>query len=133
MKYVYLDVDQKDWDGMVELLAPTATAAYSAGKFSFDNRDEIIDFLRRNMDRAMRFIRVTRFTIPKSTSLVTGPQPLGRSRTPLSTASGISSSWVRRSTRTTTSGSPAVGSSAVRHTDAPTSSCSRPPRSRALR
>ncbi|HTO01549.1 MAG TPA: nuclear transport factor 2 family protein, partial [Microthrixaceae bacterium] len=52
IKYAYLRcLDQKDWDGMVELLAPDATAAYSAGKYSFDGRVEIIDFVSRNMSR----------------------------------------------------------------------------------
>ncbi len=52
VKYAYLRcLDQKDWDGMAELFAPEATAAYSAGKYSFDGRDEIIDFVARNMSR----------------------------------------------------------------------------------
>lgn len=52
LKYAYLRcLDQKDWDAMVDLFAPEATAAYSAGKYSYDGRDEIIGFLVRTMSR----------------------------------------------------------------------------------
>ena len=40
VKYAYLRcLDQKDWDGMAEILCEDASAAYSGGKYSFDGRD----------------------------------------------------------------------------------------------
>ncbi len=52
LKYAYLRcLDQKDWDSMGALFTSDATASYSAGKYRFDGRDEIVDFLVRNMSR----------------------------------------------------------------------------------
>lgn len=52
LKYAYVRcLDQKRWDEMAELFCEDATAAYSGGKYSFSGRDEIVGFLRRNMDR----------------------------------------------------------------------------------
>lgn len=51
-KYAYLRcLDQKDWDGLAQVLAPDATAAYSGGRYTYAGRDEIVEFLRRNMGR----------------------------------------------------------------------------------
>lgn len=50
LKYAYLRcLDQKLWDEMVDLFTEDAVAAYSGGKYRFEGRDEIIDFLRRSM------------------------------------------------------------------------------------
>lgn len=52
VKYAYLRcLDTKDWDAIAELLAPDATAAYSGGRYTYRGRDEIVEFLRRNMGR----------------------------------------------------------------------------------
>lgn len=52
LKYAYLRcLDQKDWNGMGELFSADATAAYSAGKYRFEGREQIVDFLVRNMGR----------------------------------------------------------------------------------
>ena len=39
-------VDTKEWDDLAETFSPDARSVYSDGKFSFDGRDAIIDFLR---------------------------------------------------------------------------------------
>jgi hypothetical protein len=52
VKYAYLRcLDTKDWDGLAATLAPEATAAYSGGRYTCTSRDEIVDFVRRNMGR----------------------------------------------------------------------------------
>lgn len=52
LKYAYVRcVDQKLWDELHGLFCEDATAAYSGGKYSFEGRDAIVDFLRRNMSR----------------------------------------------------------------------------------
>lgn len=52
LKYAYLRcLDQKRWDDMAELFTPDATAAYSGGKYHYEGRDAIVDFLRTNMSR----------------------------------------------------------------------------------
>ncbi len=42
-------VDTKDWELMRSVLAPEARSVYSDGKFSFDNREDIIDFLSKGL------------------------------------------------------------------------------------
>ena len=50
LKYRYMrGIDQKLWDDLEEVFTPDAVATYSGGKYRFDGRDAIIDFLRRNM------------------------------------------------------------------------------------
>src|SRR5690606_21414846 len=50
VKYRYLRcLDQKRWDELGECLAPGCTAAYSGGRYAFEGRDAIVDFLRRSM------------------------------------------------------------------------------------
>ena len=50
VKYKYLRcLDQKLWDEMAEVFTEDAVAGYSGGKYSFDGRDAIIDFLVRSM------------------------------------------------------------------------------------
>src|SRR4051794_20321090 len=52
LKYAYFRcLDQKRWDEMSELFTLDATAAYSGGKYQYQGRDEIVDFMRRNMSR----------------------------------------------------------------------------------
>lgn len=52
LKYAYFRcLDQKRWDEMATLFVPEATAAYSGGKYHYEGRDAIVDFMRRNMDR----------------------------------------------------------------------------------
>jgi SnoaL-like domain len=50
LKYRYLRcLDQKLWDEIAECFTEDAAAAYSGGKYSFDGREAIVDFLRRSM------------------------------------------------------------------------------------
>ena len=50
VKYRYLRcIDQKLWDDLTEVLTEDCTAAYSGGKYSYDGRDAIIEFLRTSM------------------------------------------------------------------------------------
>jgi uncharacterized protein (TIGR02246 family) len=53
LKYAYFRcLDQKRWDEMADLFVPDgAVAAYSGGKYRYEGRDAIVDFMRRNMDR----------------------------------------------------------------------------------
>jgi len=53
VKYAYFRcLDQKDWDGMIELFVPDgAVAAYSGGKYRYEGREAIVEFMRTNMDR----------------------------------------------------------------------------------
>ena len=52
VKYAYLRcLDQKDWDGLAEVLCEDATASYSGGKYTYTGRDEIVGFISRNMGR----------------------------------------------------------------------------------
>jgi hypothetical protein len=50
LKYKYLRcLDQKLWDEMGECFVADATAAYSGGKYSYDGRDAILEFLVKSM------------------------------------------------------------------------------------
>src|SRR6476620_3846231 len=50
VKYRYLRcIDQKLWDDLAEVLTEDCTAAYSGGKYSYEGRDAIIEFLRTSM------------------------------------------------------------------------------------
>ena len=50
VKYKYLRcLDQKLWDEMAEVFTEDAVAGYSGGKYAFDGRGAIIDFLVRSM------------------------------------------------------------------------------------
>jgi hypothetical protein len=50
LKYRYLRcLDQKLWDELDEVLAPDAVAEYSGGKYTFEGRGAIVEFLRRAM------------------------------------------------------------------------------------
>jgi len=52
LKYKYMHcVDKKLWEEMAEVFVPEATAAYSAGHYSYSGRDEIIAWLRKGMER----------------------------------------------------------------------------------
>jgi hypothetical protein len=52
LKYRYLrGLDQKQWDEVASCFLPDATAAYSGGKYAFEGRDAILDFLTRAMSR----------------------------------------------------------------------------------
>lgn len=44
-------IDLKEFDGLLEVLTDDAVAEYSGGKYRFEGRDAIIDFLRRNLGR----------------------------------------------------------------------------------
>ena len=70
LKYAYFRcLDQKRWDEMAELFVPDATAAYSGGKYHYEGRDAIVDFMRRNMDRPTPSTPATGCTIPRSARL----------------------------------------------------------------
>jgi len=50
LKYKYLRcLDQKLWDEMAECFVEDATAAYSGGKYSYQGRDAILEFLIKSM------------------------------------------------------------------------------------
>jgi len=50
LKYAYLRcLDQKNWDELATLLTEDAVARYSAGKYSYDGRDAIVQWLRDAM------------------------------------------------------------------------------------
>jgi hypothetical protein len=50
LKYRYLrGLDQKDWAAVESCFTEDATAAYSGGKYAFESRAEILDFLTRSM------------------------------------------------------------------------------------
>lgn len=50
LKYKYLRcLDQKRWDEMRECFTEDAVAAYSGGKYSYEGREAILEFLRRSM------------------------------------------------------------------------------------
>ena len=50
LKYKYLRcLDQKRWSELAECLTEDATSAYSGGKFSFEGRDAILEFLENAM------------------------------------------------------------------------------------
>ena len=42
-------VDTKDWDLMASVLAPDAKSIYSDGKYAFEGRDAIVDFLSKSL------------------------------------------------------------------------------------
>ena len=50
VKYKYLRcLDQKLWADMAEVFTEDAVASYSGGKYSYEGRDAILDFLVKNM------------------------------------------------------------------------------------
>lgn len=52
VKYRYFRfLDLKMWDEMTTLFVPEATCAYSAGAYSYEGRDAIIEFFRKSMGR----------------------------------------------------------------------------------
>jgi hypothetical protein len=53
LKYAYFRcLDQKRWDVMAELFVPEgAVAAYSNGKYRYEGREAIVEFMRTNMGR----------------------------------------------------------------------------------
>ena len=52
LKYAYMRcVDTKRWDELAGLFVPEATAAYSAGHYCYEGRDEIVAWLKKGMER----------------------------------------------------------------------------------
>ncbi len=52
VKYRYFRfLDLKRWDDIATLFVPEATCAYSAGAYSYDGRDAIVEFFRKSMGR----------------------------------------------------------------------------------
>ncbi|MCX7620485.1 MAG: nuclear transport factor 2 family protein [Acidimicrobiales bacterium] len=50
LKYRYLRcLDQKLWDELTEVLTPDAVASYSGGKYTYEGREAIVEFLRNAM------------------------------------------------------------------------------------
>lgn len=50
LKYKYLRcLDQKLWDELTECFVENATSAYGGGKYSYEGRDAILEFLRDAM------------------------------------------------------------------------------------
>jgi hypothetical protein len=50
LKYKYLRcLDQKLWDELEECFVQNATSAYGGGKYSYEGRDAILEFLRNSM------------------------------------------------------------------------------------
>ncbi len=47
LKYKYFRcLDRKDWEGVAETLSEDAVASYDSGKYDFQGRDAIMDFLK---------------------------------------------------------------------------------------
>jgi bile-acid 7alpha-dehydratase len=54
LKYKYLRcLDQKRWDELATCFTDDATCSYGDGKYSFDGRDAIMEFLRGSMPTTM--------------------------------------------------------------------------------
>lgn len=52
LKYRYLrHLDCKEWDALRALFVPDATSAYGGGRYSFQGRDAIMEFLEGALDR----------------------------------------------------------------------------------
>jgi bile-acid 7alpha-dehydratase len=52
LKYKYMRcVDKKLWTEMIDVFTQDATAAYSAGHYSYEGRDAIIAWLKQGMER----------------------------------------------------------------------------------
>jgi hypothetical protein len=52
VKYAYFRcLDLKEWDEIRELFTEDATCAYSAGAYSYEGRDAIVEFFRKSMGR----------------------------------------------------------------------------------
>ncbi len=52
LKYRYMRcVDLKLWEELATLFTPEATCSYSAGRYSYSGRDEIMAWLKKGMDR----------------------------------------------------------------------------------
>jgi uncharacterized protein (TIGR02246 family) len=50
LKYRYVRLlDLKEWDELADVFVEDATATYGGGAYDFNGRDEIVDFLRRNL------------------------------------------------------------------------------------
>jgi hypothetical protein len=50
VKYQYMRcIDQKLWDELDDVLTDDCVASYSGGKYHFEGREAIVDFLRRSM------------------------------------------------------------------------------------
>jgi hypothetical protein len=51
LKYRYMRcIDTKAWDEMATVFVPEATCAYSAGHYSYEGRDAIIEWLKKGME-----------------------------------------------------------------------------------
>jgi hypothetical protein len=71
LKYRYLRcLDQKRWDEMAECFTEDATCSYGGGRYAFEGRDAILDFLRRSMG-APSFLSSHRVHHPEL--VLTGP------------------------------------------------------------
>lgn len=65
LKYRYMRcLDQKRWDEIAGCFAPDATAAYGGGKWTFQGRDAIVEFLSRSMG-AESFLSCHRVSHPE--------------------------------------------------------------------
>ena len=52
VKYAYFRcLDLKEWDAIGELFTEDATSAYSAGAYTYEGRDAIVEFFRKAMGR----------------------------------------------------------------------------------
>jgi hypothetical protein len=52
VKYAYFrNLDLKQWDEIGALFTDDATTAYSAGAYSYEGRDAIVEFFRKSMGR----------------------------------------------------------------------------------
>ncbi|MCP3984493.1 MAG: nuclear transport factor 2 family protein [bacterium] len=65
LKYKYMRyLDQKRWDELEQLLTEDARCSYSGGKYSYEGRRAIVEFLSSSMDRDS-FISCHRVTQPE--------------------------------------------------------------------
>ncbi|MCP5055948.1 MAG: nuclear transport factor 2 family protein [bacterium] len=67
LKHKYMRcVDQKRWDELEQLLTEDASCAYSGGKYAFQGREAIMEFLSGSMSRDS-FVSCHRVTQPEIT------------------------------------------------------------------
>ncbi len=65
LKYRYMRcVDQKRWDELAQLFTEDAVSSYSDGKYHFEGREKIMEFLVSSMDRKS-FLSSHRVTQPE--------------------------------------------------------------------
>jgi hypothetical protein len=68
---------QSRWDEMATLLTPDVQTAYSDGKYSFDNRDDLLGFLRGTHDVAQSHVLAYWHVTMPEINLISATQATG--------------------------------------------------------